>query len=65
MKEDEYELLMKKYRDEYRYKDIAQITGSSVEASKIRMHRILEKLRNSLNKTLVFFIVTLIFKNKL
>ena len=47
LKQDEYILLMKKYKEGYTYKDLAKMTGKSVAGSKMQIARIVDKLREN------------------
>lgn len=46
--EKEYELLVRKYRDGYSHKELAQMTHSSVAGSKMKLSRILKKIRKNI-----------------
>lgn len=52
--EDEYDLLMKKYRDGYSHQDMAQMTGNTVAGNKMRMSRIIKKLKQALKSCILF-----------
>ena len=45
---EEYDLLMKKYRDGFSYRDLSKITHITVAGSKTRLFRIIKKLRKHL-----------------
>lgn len=62
LKEDEYEFLMKKYKDGYSHKDLAKMTGNSVAGSKMKLSRILNKLRKNLRINILFVIGLMIWK---
>lgn len=47
---EEYDLLMKKYRDGFPYQELAKITHITVSGSKTRLFRIIKKLRKHLKK---------------
>ena len=59
LKDDEYKILMMKYKEGYTHKELAKITGNSVAGSKMKLSRIISKLRKSLKGDLiiVFFII--------
>lgn len=58
LKEDEYNLLMKKYCDGYSHSDLARMTGTTVAGSKMRMSRIIKKLQRNIKiRTFLFLIV--------
>lgn len=45
---EEYDLLLKKYRDGFPYRELAKITHTSVSGSRTRLCRIVKKLREHL-----------------
>lgn len=62
LQEDEYDFLMKKYKDGYSHKELAEMAGSSEAASKMKLSRILGKLKKKLKQnTPLFFLVILNF----
>lgn len=46
--EDEYELIIKKYKDGYSHQNLADMTGSTLSGTKMKISRIMKKLRNHL-----------------
>lgn len=50
--EDEYDLLIKKYLDGYSPSDLAEMTGTTVAGSKMKLSRIIKKLKNNLKADL-------------
>ena len=54
LREDEYEILIKKYVEGYSHKDLAQVSGSSVAGSKMKLSRIINKLKKICRIVLLF-----------
>lgn len=54
LREDEYELLIKKYVEGYSHKDLAQMTGGSVAGNKMKLSRIVSKLKKICRVLLLF-----------
>lgn len=54
LREDEYELLIKKYVEGYSHRDLAQMSGNSVAGSKMKLSRIVSKLKKLCRILLLF-----------
>ena len=54
LREDEYELLIKKYVEGYSHKDLAQVNGGSVAGNKMKLSRIINKLKKICRIVLLF-----------
>lgn len=48
LSEDEYNLIMKKYREGYTHQELAKMTGNTVAGNKMKISRIIKKLKNKI-----------------
>lgn len=59
LKEDEFELLMLKYRDGFSHKELAEITGVTEGSSKMKLSRIINKLKKNIKLQIFLSIIFL------